>query len=668
MKRLTLSSTLMGRVTEVNVDEARFKIQCRSGDEFDISIGKETRCNFIQNLDEINLDRYPAPEDFSWTPEQIVRRYIQLDHFLVLQGFYLQDGDSCCFNARTIHFLQSHDGNFLFESAQWWLTQISRLADTWLGFLFEGKQSYEIDDFRLYQTNLNISGLPEDDKIQECATLSRLIYGLSSAYLLTGCERYLSAARAGVQYQRETFRIMGPDGKHCFWAFGKRKLTYSYQVYMRSLNDDDRETIPLYEQIYALAGLAQYYRITLDWEVLDDIRRTIQTFNQFFLDPDSEYGHNAYGDYFSHIDYVTMSWDSEMLGDNRARKNWNSIGDHIPAYLVNLILAIEPLPIHAYTYEELRIFTNICKKILQTTSRIILEKFPDHDPEIPFVNERFFRDWKPDHHWRWQKDRAVIGHNLKIAWNLTRVANYYYMMTEKCPWIDETEIEECQQFARRLMRLADRLAISMADVGIDQFRSGVFDSVERHPTNGMFVDFPWDNTKDFWQQEQGILAYLILHGCTQEDRSQKQEYLQLARELQAFWNLFFLDQENKGIFFRTTDMGLPISTGTYSKKGGHSISGYHAFELNYLAHIYICTYVTKQPFCLYFKPNANCRQRSINVLPDFVKPKTLEISRVSINGNDRATIDADNFRIELIDEEFKMGSTAEIVVEFQPVK
>lgn len=66
--------------------------------------------------------------------------------------------------------------------------------------------TYKIDDFKLYQTNLNIIGLPTDDNIQESSTLARLIYGLSSAYLLTGCESYLSAARAGVQYQSETFR------------------------------------------------------------------------------------------------------------------------------------------------------------------------------------------------------------------------------------------------------------------------------------------------------------------------------------------------------------------------------------------------------------------------------------------------------------------------------
>jgi mannose/cellobiose epimerase-like protein (N-acyl-D-glucosamine 2-epimerase family) len=655
----------MGTISEIEPDSASFQVKCRSGEDFWISIGKETRFELVKNLDGVNCDRYPNPPGFSGTPSDLLRKYIQPNRLVVVRGVYQEDGDKRRFSASTVYLLQSQDGNFLFESKNWWLKQIARLADTWLGYLFHNKQTYVIDDFKLYQTNLNIIGLPTHDSIQECATLSRLIYGLSSAYLLTGCERFLSAARAGVQYQREIFRCLSNDGKRCFWAFGKQKTDFGYQLITPSLNEDDKDTIPLYEQIYALAGLAQYYRITLDWEVLEDIERTIRAFNDFFLDPESEYGENAYGDYFSHLDYVTMTWNSEALGHNQARKNWNSIGDHIPAYLVNLILAIEPLPIHAHTYEDLHTFIAICKKILHTTSSIILEKFPDPDPTVPFVNERFFRNWKPDHSWRWQQDRAVIGHNLKIAWNLTRVANYYYYMVERAE--SRKEAEEFKQFATRLMKLADRLAISMAEVGIDLFRSGVFDAVERHPADGTFLEFPWNNTKDFWQQEQGILAYLILYGCTNANRDQKRDYLQLARELEAFWNLFFLDQDNKGIFFRVTDIGDPVIQGSYGQKGGHSISGYHAFELNYLAHIYNSIYVNKHPFCLYFKPGTNCRRRSLNVLPDFVQPNVLEVSRISVDGVERSTLDPDNFRIELSEDEFQFGSETEIVVEFTPV-
>lgn len=664
MKGFTQQTTLMGQVVDVQPEQQTFKIQCRSGDEILVCVAGETRFEFMQNLDGINYDRIPNPPNFSGNPGQRIEKYVQAGLTLVLQGIYLEDGDKRRFDARVIKLLQTAEGKFLFEQTHWWLTQIGRLADTWLGFLFPNKRTYELDDFALYRTNLNIIGLPTDDNIQECATLSRLIYGLSSAYLLTGSESYLSAARAGVQYQRETFRSLSDDGKHCFWAFGKRKTLYSYELYVCSLNEDDRDTIPLYEQIYALAGLAQYYRITLDWEVLDDIKRTIRAFNDFFTDPQSEYGKDAFGDYFSHLDYATMSWDSDALAHNKERKNWNSIGDHIPAYLVNLLIAIEPLPITDHGYEELVEFTNICKKILHTTSAIIVEKFPDPDANIPFVNEKFFRDWKPDHEWRWQQNRAVVGHNYKIAWNLTRVANYYYSSAAKQK--DPAKAQEETDFANKLMKLADRLGMEMSKIGLDLFRGGIFDAVERIPSNNMFIEFPWGNTKDFWQQEQALLAYLILHGCTNEGKDQKQEYLDLARETAAFWNLFFLDPQNKGVFFRVTESGMPVIEGNYGNKGTHSISGYHAFELNYLAHVYISTYVKKEPFCLYFKPNKSCRQRSINLLPDFFRPGDLEVTRISIDGSDLTNLDNDNFRLELSDKQFELGSEAEIVVEFTP--
>lgn len=667
MKQFTQSTTLMGKITDVKPESGSFSIKCRSGDEFNVSVNEETQYSFVRNLDGINRDRELNPEGFNGNLSGKLKKYIRRDRLVVLQGVYHEDNENHCFDVRTVNLLQSPEGRFLFEETHWWLTQIARIADTWLGYLFPKQATYEIDDFKLYHTQLNILGLPTTDNVQECATLSRLIYGLSSAYMLTGCESYISAARAGVQYQRETFRSLSRDGKHCFWASGKRQTQYSYQLYMTSQNDDDKGTIPLYEQIYALAGLAQYYRITLDWEVLDDIKRTVRTFNDFFFDRESEYGKNAYGDYFSHLDYATMSWDSEALGDNQARKNWNSIGDHIPAYLINVILALEPLPKSCRGYEELHQFLNICKKILRTTTTIIIEKFPDPDPDIPFVNERFWRNWKPDQNWRWQKNRAVIGHNLKIAWNLTRVANYYYFAANKSAADKPQEAQGLKQLADRAQKLADRLAASMAEIGVDLFRGGIFDALERNPQNGMSLEFPWSNTKDFWQQEQAILAYLILYGCSNENETQKKEYLQLAREMASFWNLFFLDQDNKGFFFRVNESGLPILQGNYGNKGGHAISGYHAFELNFLAYIYISAYVTKKPFCLYFKPDKKCRQRSFNILPDFFQPETLEVSRISIDGSERTTIDPDNFQIELSEREFQLGSEAEIIVEFKPL-
>ena len=112
-----------------------------------------------------------------------------------------------------------------------------------------------------------------------------------------------------MKYQRETFRSLSHDGKYCFWMFGKRKRERGQHLIVSSENPDDLDTIPLYEQIYALAGLCQYYRISQSWEVLEDVRRTVAVFQDFYRD-DPKFGYGGKGGYFSHIDYASMRPDA----------------------------------------------------------------------------------------------------------------------------------------------------------------------------------------------------------------------------------------------------------------------------------------------------------------------------------------------------------------------
>jgi mannose/cellobiose epimerase-like protein (N-acyl-D-glucosamine 2-epimerase family) len=661
MKYLTQSMALMGTVTSVNPADSSFTLRCRSGDSFLIYANSQTVFGVLTNLDELNRDRVPAPQNFNPDagPSEMVRKYLHEDALVVIQGIYMEHEEERRIDARYVTLMHSNPGEYQFEETHWWLNQITRLGEEWLDDLFGDRRTYLMDDFAaLYRTNLNILGLPVgDNNIQECATLSRLIYGLSSAYLLTGQQRFRLAAQAGIKYQRETFRSLSHDGKRCFWNFGKRKNDMGAKIVMASENPDDRGTIPLYEQIYALAGMAQYYRITQDWEVLKDIERTVKAFQTHYLDSPENYSFSGLGGYFSHIDYATLRPDVEALGDNRLRKNWNSIGDHIPAYLVNLILALDPPP------HEMEGLLRTCRKILDQTARLILEKFPD--PDSHYVNERFHADWTPDHHWRWQQNRAVVGHNLKIAWNLTRVANYYRCLgAEDRRQGENTACQQHEQLANDFLGLAKKLADAMAIYGLDQVRGGCFDVVERQTKSKLPMEFVWGNTKDFWQQEQGILAYLILHGATGEGR-----YLTLAREMAAFWNIFFLDHDNRGIFFRVSAEGRPVIEGVYGEKGSHAVGGYHSFELNYLAHIYIRSFVkskntTDSNFCLYFYPDAECGCTSLNVLPDFYAPGTVQIAGITVNGIPRTSFSTDNFRVELASDE--LGS--QVVVEFRPIR
>jgi mannose/cellobiose epimerase-like protein (N-acyl-D-glucosamine 2-epimerase family) len=693
--------TVAGSVIAIDEAKPSFSLRARSGDVFEAVVGPTTNYSVMMNLDNLDRNRFPEVRGGSGESDILLnlRRYAAVGRPVFVVGIYQQNGGIERFEARDVYLVHSDKGRYLFEETHWWPMQVTQMADRILDHLFDAKRNYSIDDFsKFYRTNLNILGERTDETVQECAVLSRLLYDLSSAYLMTGAERYLMAARAAADYLREAFRSLSHDGQNCFWAYGRRRNLEGERGefwLFPSQGPDDWGSVPLYEQIYALAGLTQFYRITLEWEVLEDIRRTINSFQDFFWDPTEEQiksmeakqrerfldedgkvrpGFAGAGGYYSHLDPGTMRPDTVGLLspgrgiDNRSRKNWNSIGDHIPAYLVNLILSLDPLP----QGDVRRIFKPLlerCWGILEETSSLICEKFPD--PNSDYVLERFHADWTPDLSYRWQQNRAVVGHNLKIAWNLTRCAFYFQTRAKRLRDQGKShEAAECDKRSDRCLEVANRLAERMGEVGLDKIRGGIFDSVERNPTGGMPTQFAWRATKDFWQQEQGILAYLILHGASQNDK----KYLELARECSAFWNLFFLDRERQGYFFRTTENGLPILEGQYGMKSSHAI-GYHAFELAYLAHLYTRAYVaagggSDNSFCLYFKICSIKEQKSINVLPDFMPPGRVRIASVRANGVDMTEqLDPANLAEFQIPTDGMVpdpvDGTVELVVEFQ---
>ncbi len=626
MKNFTHSLMILGIIKEVNLNNLSMKVLCRSGDTFDVFVGEETYYKFIRNFDMLDRDRTEVKSGYTGSPKDKLRRYIKKDILVSAYGIHQIHDDKTRFDAREITLFYNKSGDYLFEETHWWLTQVTALADRWLLNLFG--QGYNFD-FSNYQTNLSFIGSPTSSPIQECATLSRLIYGLSSAYLMTGNERYYQAARKGVEYQRDTFRTESHDSSFVIWSHAYDKD--SGQKILPSRFGDDYNAIPLYEQIYALAGLTQFYRITNDWETLEDIRRTINLFNMRFLDNDLR-------GYFSHIDYDTFRADTKALGDNRNKKNWNSIGDHTPAYLLNLMLAIESLP--GKQFSELY---KKCYEMQVEAAELIADKFPDPNPDIPYVQERFLRDWTPDKTYKWQQNRAVVGHNLKIAWNLTRVHNLLGVP--------------------KYIELAKKLGDSMQIYGLDQVRGGWFDVVEREPKNNMAIDFTWHNRKAWWQQEQGILAYLVLYGSTGNSN-----YLQLARESIAFWNMAYLDFDYGGVYFDVTDDGLPYTKEVRAMKGSHSKSGYHVFELNFLAQLYIRTFVSKTPFRLYFKPCKGRHNDIINVMPDYLPKGSLLMGDVYVNGQKYDQINKNNFQVQIKDSDEEKYDCTEVAVEFVPNK
>ncbi|TMC15444.1 MAG: N-acyl-D-glucosamine 2-epimerase, partial [Chloroflexi bacterium] len=526
----------------------------------------------VQNLGEPFQDP-GAPLESMLTPGR----------YLFAYGiFYFEDGEFT-FEAKHIIFVGRNVNEYRFEAHDWWIRQIRALAE----FYFKAQFPDGNIDYRQYRTSLTLEGQKIESTRQETDTISRMIYGFATAYLLTGEDRYLQAAEKGTEYLREHMRAIDESEDIVYWYHGMDLRGGRERKILASQFGDDYDAIPAYEQIYALAGPMQTYRVTGDPRILRDADMTINLFNKFFLDREK-------GGYFSHIDPITFSPQTESLGQDRARKNWNSVGDHAPAYLINLWLA---------TGEDKY------ADFLVSTANTIAQHFPDYE-HSPFVQERYYEDWSQDTTWGWQQNRAVVGHNLKIAWNLMRIHH----------------LRPSKQYTD----LAKKIAEVMPAVGMDAQRAGWYDVVERsRGDNEQWHRFVWHDRKAWWQQEQAILAYLILYGAFKEPA-----YQRLARESMAFYNAFFPDHDNGGVYFNVLASGIPYLTGTERLKGSHSMSGYHSFELCYLAAVYTNLLITRQPMDFYFKTKAGAfKDNILRVQPDILPPGSVRLEEVWINGD-----------------------------------
>lgn len=588
----TFSDLVAGYVTGFDSSANRFTLKTSDNRAYEIGLTPNTYAEVIRNLGEGFKDATSAMRDML-VPGRFVFAY----------GVFYPDGpvDSVVFDAKHIVFAGRTETAYEFERQDWWIKQIRELADFYISSEFPDGQI----DYREYRTNLTITGAMQRSGRQECDTISRLVYGFASAYLLTGEDRYLEAADKGTKYLREHLRFTDAGQDICYWYHaidvrpdgGKQKI-------LASEFGDDYDALPCYEQIYALAGPVQTYRITGDPAIHEDARRTINLFNRYYKD------HGPNGGYYSHVDPITLDPHADSLRHNRARKNWNSVGDHAPAYLINLWLATGN--------QEYADF-------LEYTFDTIAKHFPDFD-ESPFVQEKFHDDWSKDQAWGWQQNRAVVGHNLKIAWNLMRMQS----LRAKDSYVD----------------LAEKIAGLVPDHGCDRQRGGWYDVVERVLEPGQrFHRYAWHDRKAWWQQEQGILAYLILNGVLG-----KEDYLRFAREGAAFYNAFFLDVDSGGVYFNTLANGLPYALGTERGKGSHSMAGYHSFELCYLASVYSNLLIHKEPMDFHFCPKpGGLPDGLLRVQPDILPKGSVRISDVWIDGHTYDAFDPEALTVTLPD-------------------
>jgi mannose/cellobiose epimerase-like protein (N-acyl-D-glucosamine 2-epimerase family) len=579
------ADTISGYVVRRDEETNSFELTTSDKRQFHIELDETTGGELLRNLGEPYVDAGGHLGDM-----------LEPGRYVIAYGVFYP-GDTLRFVAKHVELLGRKAGDYNFEEPGWWIHQIDQLAS----FYRRAQFGDQAADFRQYRTNLHLGGSKTDSHVQETDTISRLVYGMASAYMLTGRDEYLEVAEKGTEYLRAHMRFVDRNNDVVYWYHGIQVDPTSEKKLLTSEFSDDYDAIPMYEQIYALAGPVQTFRVTGDPRIAEDTNATMRLFEKYFRDYEG-------GGYYSHLDPILLSPHHESIGVNASRKNWNSVGDHAPAYLVNLYLA---------TGDERH------AEMLERTFDTIAEHFPDYDAS-PFVNERFYQDWSHDLGHTWQQNRAVVGHNLKIAWNLMRMQS----LRPKAAYVE----------------LAEKIAQVMPAVGSDQQRGGWYDVVERvrKPGEG-FHRFAWHDRKAWWQQEQAILAYLILSGTVGDE-----DYLRHAREAESFYNTFFLDHDEGGVYFNVLSTGVPYLLGTERLKGSHSMSMYHSAELCYLAATYTNLLINKQPLVLWFKPLPSA-SRTLRVAPDLLPPGSVRLQEVEIDGRPYKAFDATAMTVELPD-------------------
>ena len=219
-------------------------LRTSDGREYPVRLKPNTYDLLIRNLggEPLPPDAQPQPA----TPDR--KKMLVPGTHLFAYGIFYPRGGKYDFEAQFLVFVGQRPGEYLFESPDWWVRQIRSLAD----FYLKAQFGFKPVDYADYRTIIKLSGeKPVDKYRQETDTLSRLVYGFATAYLLTGEDRYLDAAEKGTEYLRRYMRFRDKDLDVVYWYHGLDIDGHHKRPVFASEFGEDFRAIPAYEQIYA---------------------------------------------------------------------------------------------------------------------------------------------------------------------------------------------------------------------------------------------------------------------------------------------------------------------------------------------------------------------------------------------------------------------------------
>ncbi len=202
----TFSDTIAGYVTGFDQDADSFGLRTTDDREYAVKFAPGTYAWIANNLEEPR----------QWVGGQM-RDMLQAGPLPVRLRRLLPRGRRQHLRG-AVHHLRRPHGRQLGLRAPGLVGQADRvLGDFYLKAQF-GDQPV---DYQNYRTTITLTGdKAQDNYRQETDTISRLVYGFASCYLLTGEDRFLEGAEKGTEYLREHMRFFDPDENVVYWYHG----------------------------------------------------------------------------------------------------------------------------------------------------------------------------------------------------------------------------------------------------------------------------------------------------------------------------------------------------------------------------------------------------------------------------------------------------------------
>lgn len=237
-------------------------------------------------------------------------------------------------------------------------------------------------------TDISNTGKNGWNRLKYPRMISRLVYGFSVAYLLSGDEKYLGFAKHGMDYLEK----YGWDKEYGGW--------------FTELDAKNRPTVTtkdLFDETYGNLGPIFYYYVTGSEAALRLVQKTHWLLKENAWDKENQ-GYYA---------MVNRDWS---VSDTT--KSFNSQIDTATAYLIYYYLMTKDPALLAD---------------LKDIGAVAVNRM--FDPQTGYIRERFGREWNYLGSYLGDKDQIDIGHNLKTAWVLLRI----YQLTREPKYLDYAE-------------------------------------------------------------------------------------------------------------------------------------------------------------------------------------------------------------------------------------